>query len=44
MPYSAKAHNFFSLCANPKSRKKSRGKCPSVATARKLMKEGVKKK
>jgi hypothetical protein len=44
VPWSQKTHNFMSACQNPKSRKKMRGKCPSVATARKMMKEGVKKK
>jgi hypothetical protein len=44
MPYSQAAHNFFGLCASRKGRKKARMKCPSLAVAKKMLKEGVKKK
>jgi hypothetical protein len=43
MPWSAKQHSFFSMCANRKGRKKARSKCPSLKDAKRMMKEGVKK-
>lgn len=41
MPYTAKAHRFFALCATHPE--KARGKCPSRADAKKMMGEGVKR-
>lgn len=41
MPYTAKAHRFFELCAH--SPGKAHGKCPSKADATKMAHEGVKK-
>jgi len=42
MPYTEKAHNFFALCSTPKGRAKARGKCPSLAAAKRMMGEGIK--
>lgn len=44
MPFSKAAHSFFSLCASRKGRRKARTKCPSLADARRMMKEGIKRK
>lgn len=43
MPMTKKAKRFMGMCANPKSRKKARGKCPSIKTAKKLLKHAKKK-
>lgn len=41
MPYTAKAHRFFALCATHPE--KARGKCPERKQARAMMREGVKR-
>ncbi len=44
IPYTESAHNFFALCSSSKGRKKAKKKCPSLTDAKRMMKEGVKKK
>lgn len=44
MPYTAKAHRFFAMCASKKGRAKARSKCPSMSAAQKMMREGIKGK
>ena len=44
MPYTDKAIRFLGLCSTRKGQKKARGKCPSIKTAKKLIKHhGLKK-
>jgi hypothetical protein len=42
MPWTARAHAFFELCAG-KGRAKAVKKCPPKGTAKKLAHEGIKK-
>jgi hypothetical protein len=42
MPYTAKAHRFFELCAHAEGRAKAWRDCPSQGDAKKMASEGIK--
>jgi hypothetical protein len=44
MPYTKKAQRFLGMCSTKKGQAKARGKCPSMKTAKKLVKHSGRKK